>query len=501
MTNRPNIIFILADDMGYGDLGANNPASKIPTPHLDRLATEGMRFTDAHAGSSVCSPSRYNVLTGRYCWRSRLRSGIVWEFDGPMIDEGQPTVASLLKAHSYHTACLGKWHMGWDWPTTDGAQPNETLTFGVREADKRLAMCERIDWQGLVDGSARLGGGPVDRGFDHYFGVDVPNFAPYTWFEDDRLTEAPTQPKPDSLYGNPGPAVAGWSLEPMIPEFTRRAVDYIEGRAGETDPFFLYFPLTSPHSPVVPNEAFRGMSGAGNYGDFVCEVDWVVGQVCAALQRSGQADDTLIIFTSDNGPERRVGDDIGCYERVEAHDHYSMGDLRGMKRDAWEGGHRVPYIARWPGVTPAGSVCEQTIVLGDLMATCAEITGASLAAEAGEDSISALPLLRGEVDAPTRGFTVHHSMTGTFALRQEGWVYIDGHGGDNEEPAVFRQRRGYVADDHPAELYDLGEDLSERRNRWADEPQRVQRMAALLARAKGGDHPSAAHLPDDELTE
>lgn len=495
MSTRPNIIFILADDMGYGDLGANNPSSRIPTPHLDKLASEGLRCTDAHAGSSVCSPSRYNVLTGRYCWRSRLKSGIVWEFDGPMIDPDQLTVAQLLRDQGYHTACLGKWHLGWDWPTTDGSHPNDHVPFGGRAAAERAELEKNIDYTG------RIGGGPIDRGFDTYFGVDVPNFTPYTWFEGDRVTEVPSVPKPADMYGNAGRMVPGWSLEAMIPEFTRRAVELIETRAEEDDPFFLYFPLTSPHSPVVPNAEFVGASGAGPYGDFVVEVDWVVGQITAALERSGQAQDTLLIFTSDNGPEGKTKDDIGCYERVREHEHFSMGELRGMKRDAWEGGHRVPFVARWPGVTPAGLVCEQTIVLGDFVATCAQITGATLQPGQAEDSVGYLSMLQGD-DRPVRDFAVHHSMTGTFALRQDGWVFIDGHGGDNDEPDWFQQARGYGADELPGQLYDLREDLAERRNRYADEPERVARMSQLLDRVRGDQPPSgAAHLPDRQLTE
>ena len=234
----PNIIYILADDLGYGDVGCNNADSKIPTPNLNKLAQQGMRFTDAHAGSSVCTPSRYNILTGRYCWRSRLKQGIVWEWDAPLIDAEQKTVAHLLKEQGYHTACLGKWHLGWNWPLKNGQTPNDYVDFGERQAEARYTLGEQIDYQG------RITGGPVDRGFDTYFGVDVPNFPPYTWFENDRLTTAPTREKPDSLYGNPGLAVPDWELEAMIPEFTRRAVDLIEQQATTETPFFLYFPLT-----------------------------------------------------------------------------------------------------------------------------------------------------------------------------------------------------------------------------------------------------------------
>ncbi len=495
MTN-PNIIYILADDMGYGDAACNNADSKIPTPNLDRLAAQGVRFTDAHAGSSVCTPSRYNILTGRYCWRSRLKRGIVWDWDAPLIEPEQLTVAQLLKDQGYHTTCLGKWHLGWDWPLKDGSHANDTLPFGQFENEARREMNQQIDYAG------RIAGGPIDRGFDRYFGVDVPNFPPYTFFEDDRLTDAPSEEKPEAMYGHSGPAKPGWKLEEMIPVFTERAVELIESRSKEDTPFFLYFPLTSPHSPIVPNNEFKGRSGCGPYGDFVCEVDWVVGQVMDALERSGLAENTLLIFTSDNGPEGRTKDEIGVYERVREHQHYSMGDLRGIKRDAWEGGHRVPFIARWPQVTPAGTVCEQLITLGDLMATCAAITSTKLKADQGEDSVSFLPLLHGD-DAPVRDFAIHHSMSSRFAIRKGDWVFIDSPtGDDNNEPEWFKEERGYTAHDGPGELYHLKEDIGERVNHYAEQPAIVEELSALLTQAKSGSASGGvSRLDDDFLTE
>lgn len=484
--SKPNIIYILADDMGYGDAGCNNPESKIPTPNLDALAAGGMRFTNAHAGSSVCTPSRYNILTGRYCWRSRLKSGIVWHWDASLIEPDQKTVAQLLKEEGYQTQCLGKWHLGWNWPMKNGGHPNDAVPFGAREDGKREAIGNEIDYAG------RIQGGPVDRGFDSYFGVDVPNFPPYTWFENDRLVPVPTVPKPHDMHGWPGIAAENWNLEAMIPEFTRRAVASIEAQATQEKPLFLFLALTSPHSPIVPNKPFKGMSKAGNYGDFVCEVDWVVGQVCDALKRTGQADNTLLIFTSDNGPENRTGDDIGVFQRCLDYGHYSSGKLRGIKRDVWEGGHRVPFIARWPAVTPGGQVCEQLITLGDLMATCADLTGAELGERDAEDSVSILPLLQGRTDVPVREFAVHHSCGGTFAVRKGDWVYIDGPRGGGEEPAWFKKERGYTDHEFPAELFNLKADLIERTNRYADHPEVVLELAALLARVRGSHHPVKA---------
>lgn len=486
---NPNIIYILADDMGYGDVRCNNADGKIPTPNLDRLAQRGMRFTDAHAGSSVCTPSRYNLLTGRYAWRSRLKSGILWPWDGPLIEPDRLTVASFLRDRGYRTACLGKWHLGWNWPTHDGRHPNDTLEFGVANPQvrsKRAAMAKQIDFTG------RIGGGPVDSGFDTYFGVDVPNFPPYAWFDNDRLTEQPTEAKPDTMYGNPGPAVPGWSLERMIPEFTRRAVAMIESDAAPDtgpaqQPLFLYIPLTSPHSPIVPNAQFNGMSGIGSYGDFVCEVDWVVGQIMDALDHAGATENTLLIFASDNGPEDTTHDDAGAYARIRDTGHASMGPLRGIKRDAWEGGHRVPMLAAWPNVIPAASRCDQIVCLGDLVATCADIVGSTLPDGAGEDSVSMLPLLREQVNRPTRDNVVHHSYGGTFAIRQGDWVFIDApSGGDNPEPDDFARSRGHQPHDFPGEVYDLNEDLPQRRNHYAERPDIVEALSRQLAEIRAG---------------
>ena len=486
---EPNIIYILADDMGYGDMGCNNPDCKIPTPNLNRLVEQGMRFTDAHAGSSLCTPSRYNLLTGQYAWRSRLKHGIVWQWDGALIEPGRPTVTGMLREQGYRTACLGKWHLGWDWPTLDGTHPNALLPSGERDIEKRSDF-------GLknIDYTKRIAGGPVDCGFDSYFGVDVPNFPPYTWFEDDHLVDLPTEEKPTAMYGHPGKARPGWKLEQMIPEFTRRAVEFITAQSAapqgdKSTPYFLYFPLTSPHSPIVPNKEFRGKSGVGRYGDFVCEVDSVVGQVMDALERTGTRDNTLLIFTSDNGPEDRTADDEGVYERARQRHHYSMGHLRGIKRDAWEGGHRVPFVASWPALIPRGSRCDQLIGLGDLMATCSELVGVELPEGAGEDSVSMLPLLRGCTDTPVRKFAIHHSASGKFAIRKGDWVFIDvPSGDDNCEPDWFKSERGYTAHECPGELFNLRDDISERRNLYSEHPEVVNELAEILhhARTAGG---------------
>ena len=468
---RPNIIYILADDMGFGDMGCNNPASRIPTPNLDRLAGEGMRFINAHAPTSVCTPSRYAVLTGRYCWRSRLTSGIVWQWDAALLEPDRPTVADVMARAGYRTACIGKWHLGWDWQLTDGSSANDHVEFGLFNVEQRTPVGDLIDY------SKPMKGGPTDHGFESYFGDDVPNFPPYTWFEGDRVQVAPSVPKPQEMFGAPGEMVPDWELEAVMPQLTRRVVDYIE--AADEDPFFLYFPLTAPHTPIVPLDRFRGMSQAGEYGDYVCEVDWCVGQVMEALERTGKAQDTLLVFTSDNGPENPA------YERIREHDHYSMGDLRGIKRDAWEGGHRIPFVARWPAGIEAGSTCAHLTTLGDLMATCAELAGVTVPEGAGEDSVSIAPLLRG--GGPVRSCAIHHSMTGRFAVRRQDWVFIDDvTGGDNKEPDWYRAQRGYVSHEFPGELYDLRSDPGQTTNLYGDRPDMVDELKQVLEAVKAG---------------
>lgn len=482
MTARPNIVYILADDLGYGDIGANNEGSIIPTPNLDRLAAQGTLFTDAHATSSVCTPSRYSILTGRYCWRTPLKDSVLRAWDPPLIEPDRRTVAGLLRRAGYRTACIGKWHLGWEWATRDGRPASLGARLGQPDVEIRRDMEKNIDY------ARPMRGGPVDCGFDSYFGVDVPNFPPYTWFAQDHLLEAPAEQKPAVLFGMPGLMVPGWKHEAMIPEFVRRSEELIASAGPE--PFFLYLALTSPHTPIVPNRRFIGVSGAGLYGDFVCEVDWVVGRVMAALAEKGIADDTLLIFTSDNGPECLAHAAGGAYERARLFGHYSMGRLRGVKRDTWEGGHRVPFVARWPGVTPAAGRCDRLVSLGDLAATCAEITGIRLSGDDAPDSVSMLPLLRGE-ERGGRDSLVHHSHSGRFALRRGKWVFIDAPAGDdnrkNGEPEWFRRERGYAAHRYPGELFDLEQDIAERRNRYGECPAVVAEMSARLREVVGED--------------
>ncbi len=470
---HPNIVFILADDLGYGDLGCYNKDSKIPTPNLDRLAYEGTRFTDAHAPTSVCTPTRYALLTGRFSWRTRLQRGVLGVWDKPLIAPERLTVASLLKQHGYTTAAIGKWHLGMTWPTKDGQPPSS-----------------RTDPMSNVDFTKPVADGPTTHGFDHYFGTAVPNYPPYCFINDDRTVGIPSVPAADGegLFNIPGPMVPGWRLVNILPELTRHAVMWVEGAAKSGKPFFLYLPLTSPHSPVVPAPEFKGRSKAGEYGDFVSQTDWTVGQVLDALQRAGVAENTLVIFTSDNGPEV-VEIKPGAYDRMPHYHHYSMGELRGAKRDAWEGGHRVPFIVRWPGKIKAGAVSDETMCHVDFMATVAALLGAKLPADAAPDSVNVLPVLLGEsLTKPAREATVHHSINGKFAIRQGDWVLIDAPSGNDNgahgEPEFLKAERGYTKHDQPGELFNLRDDLSERRNHYAEQPDIVRDLKALLEKYK-----------------
>ncbi len=470
---KPNIIFILSDDLGYGDVQCNNPKGKIPTPNIDRLAQQGIRFTDAHALSAVCTPTRYSILTGRYAWRTRLRAGVLWQWDAPLIPAEQLTLPALLRTNGYRTAAVGKWHLGLNWPFT-----SEAAAKRCAEGMGDKALVSDIDW------TKPIGGGPVERGFDYFFGVNAPNFSPYAFIENDRIVgAAPNQRVEPSVAGrlceHAGPKQAGFTLKQIAPTMVRKAVEWIDGCARTPEkPFFLYLALTGPHSPIVPNDAFKGKSGIGDYGDFVMEMDDTVGQVVQALGRGGMAENTLVIFTSDNGPEH------WNYEEARDFKHYAMGELRGAKRDTWEGGHRVPFIASWPARIKPGSTSAEVICHVDMMATAAQIVGAKLPADAGQDSVSFLPALLGEKrDTPLREATVHHGGNGNLAIRKGNWVFIDAKTGGSE-PAWFKQERGYETHKFPGELYDLSQDPAERKNLYAEHPEIGKELKMLLEKYK-----------------
>lgn len=486
----PNIVYILADDLGYGDLGCYNSESKIPTPRLDKLALEGTRFTDAHSPSSVCTPTRYALLTGRYAWRTRLQRNVLGPWEKPLIAKDRTTVGSLLQEHGYKTACIGKWHLGLSYATTDGKPPR---------VDPKTSMAN-------IDFTQPIADSPITRGFDHYFGTIVPNYPPYCFIENDRTVGVPTLPMTGSQFNIPGPTVPGWKLEDILPELTNHAVKWIEETTQSKKPFFLYLPLTSPHYPVVPASDFKGTSGAGAYGDFVHQTDWTVGRVLDALERCGVAENTLVIFTSDNGSEITGEVKPGAYDRIQQYAHRSSGNLRGAKRDAWEGGHRVPFIARWPGKIPSGSTCDETICHVDLIATVAAMMNTKLPDNAAEDSVNILPVLLGQsLEHSAREATVHHSARGKFAIRKGDWVLIDAPTGDdngvNGEPNWLKEERSYTQHSFPGELYNLRDDIAQRDNRYADKPELVTELKSLLERyiRDGRSTPGAPQRNDVEI--
>ncbi|MES2697384.1 MAG: sulfatase-like hydrolase/transferase [Verrucomicrobiota bacterium] len=471
-TRRPNVVILYADDMGYGDLAIQNPESKIATPHLDKLAREGMRFTDAHSSSGICTPSRYALLTGRFHWR-KFHS-IVQSFDPSVFAPEETTLPEMLKQQGYRTACIGKWHLGWNWEAIKkpGAKPDPKTGYAPGD----------FDW------TKRIPGGPLDQGFDYYFGDDVPNFPPYTWFENDRVLQAPDSPLvtppavPEGHWeARPGPMLKGWDFFAVMPKLTEKAVEWIGARKGSAEPFFLYMPFTSPHAPIVPTPEFAGKSKAGGYGDFMQQTDDTVGRVLAALEANGLRENTIVIFSADNGPERYA------YDRIGNHQHRSMGPLRGLKRDLWEGGHRVPFIVRWPGVVKAGAVSDALTSQVDIMATLAAVTGAKLASGVAEDSYDQLPVWKSGAPSPRRSI-VHNTVANGYAVRDGQWLFVATKtGAVTRVPPAFEKQQNYKPNPHPAELYDLSKDLGQRNNLYAEQPEKVKELQALLEaiRAKG----------------
>jgi len=471
----PNIVILYADDMGYGDLGVQNPESKIPTPNLDKLASEGMRFTDGHSSSGICTPSRYALLTGQYHWRKF--HDIVNSFGPPVFDEEQLTMPEMLKEKGYATACIGKWHLGWNWNFI--AEPSGTKVQWNREV--KYYLPNEIDWKKPITG------GPLSNGFDYYFGDDVPNFPPYTWIENDHVVTIPTLPlteTPETAEGEwearPGPMAEGWEMDKVMPALTQKVVEFIQNRKGKDEPFFLYFPWTSPHAPIVPTKEFQGSTKAGGYGDYMHQSDWTAGQVLKALEENGFADNTIVIFTADNGPERYA------YDRIRNFQHKSTGDLRGLKRDTWEGGHRVPFVIKWPGVVEAGKVSNEIINQVDIMATLAEVVGFELPNEAAEDSYNLVPLLRGDSEAvDIREATVQNTFEDRYAIRKGDWVLIDSKSGEHSKvPDWFNEQFGYSENQFPGELYNLKDDISQKNNLYGENPGKVAELKALLEKYK-----------------
>ncbi len=470
----PNVIFILADDMGYGDVLCYNPDSKIPTPHMDSLAKQGVRFTDAHSPSAVCTPTRYGIITGRYCWRTWLKSGVVGGYTNPLIEPSRMTVASFLKKRGYTTAFIGKWHLGLGWTRHNGyvgswKDAKAHFDGSWQDGDPEKGM--------NVDFTKPIHGGPTDLGFDYaYYTAACSTIdGPFCYIENNRTVGIPNKPifvdkkKHPDYRPRPGLSAPGFELENVDPTFTKKAIEFIQ-RSKEKNPdqpFFLYLALSAPHAPWLPPAFVQGKSQAGPRGDQVVLVDWCVGETVKALERMRLTDKTLIIVTSDNGPRRGVNG------------QKSAGNLRGYKSHTWEGGHRVPFIARWPGkINP--TTTNEPICLTDLMATCAAILGVELPDNGGQDSYNILPALLGEkLDKPLREAIVSHSVFGVFAIRQGHWKLIL----ENRDSGGWvRPGGGGPKPGRPGQLYNLDEDPAEQNNLFDKHPAIVKRLASLLQR-------------------
>ncbi|MDZ8117207.1 arylsulfatase [Pontiella sp. NLcol2] len=478
---RPNVVILYTDDMGFGDVGANNPESKIPTPNFDRLAAEGMRFTDGHSSSGICTPSRFALLTGMHHWR-RFH-GITQSFTDSVFKPGDFTLAKMFKASGYNTAAIGKWHLGWGFDAIKRANARP-VTVEQDGRKKKAYTPDAFDW------SKPVPRGPLDQGFNYYFGDGTINFAPYCFMENDRVVEPPTVMMNTETFktipeGNwefrPGPMVKGWDPYRVLPTLVDKAVEWI-GKQDKENPFFLYLAFPSPHAPIIPNDEFRGTSQAGPYGDFVCETDAMAGRVLQALEKNGFSENTIVVFTADNGPEKYA------FERYRKYGHWSSGHLRGLKRDVWEGGHRVPFVIKWPGRVQAGAVSDETVSQVDLAATFAAMLDYELKSDEAIDSYDLSPVLDGKVlNTPLRVATVQNTKPQVYALRKGDWVLIDAKSGTHSMPPEwYDEEMGYRRATTPGLLYNLKDDPEQKHNRYEEYPEKVEEMRALLQRYRSG---------------
>jgi arylsulfatase A-like enzyme len=468
---RPNILILLVDDLGIGDPGCYNPSSKIRTPHIDRIAREGMRFTDVHSSSSVCSPTRYAILTGRYAWRGRLKSGVLNGYSRALIEPGRPTIASLLKEHGYTTAAIGKWHLGFQ-------------AFEPRRPEREQP----------VDYAQSLRPGPITQGFETFFGIPASlDMPPYVFVENDHVIEMPTAkvgPSGDAKYARgpfwrAGAAAPSFRHADVLPQLTERAVAFLDRQATSAakEPFLLYLALSGPHTPYLPSARFRGKSGAGDYGDFVETVDASVGKVLSALDRNGLTENTVLIFASDNGARWTP-------EEISQFDHRSNLNNRGQKSDIYDGGHRIPFLVRWPGKIRAGSTSDELGCLVDLMATCAGIAGVPLPENASEDSFDLRPALLEQHHTPIRDALVHQSGSGIFAIRSGQWKLVEGLGsGGFTSPAHIQPRHGQP----DVQLYNLQTDREEQTNAAATHPEIVRALRAKLQQLQSDGRSRPSH--------
>lgn len=477
--SKPNIVYILADDLGYGDISALNADSKIKTPQIDKLTENGMFFRDAHSNSSVCTPTRYGILTGQYAWRSRMKSGVLLGYSPSLIEENTPTVAKFLKKNGYTTACIGKWHLGIDFKLKDGTYHSGEPGVEFTQELKAFNDADQIDF------SAPAKGGPKGAGFEYSYVLPASlDFEPYMYLENNLAVEAPTDSTPGSAldaeiyatgpFWRPGKMAPSFNFVDVLPTFTNKAKEFIASRKDSEKPFFLYFPMNAPHTPWVPDKNFEGTSEIDEYGDYVQEVDNHVGQILEALKTNGLEDNTIVFFASDNGAYWRP-------PFIEKYNHRSNYTFRGMKSDAWEGGHHIPFIVKWPGKIEDGSFSDQTTSLTDFFATVRDLLGAPASGNP-QDSYSLLPILLGKKDTINRAPVIHHSGAGKFAIRDGDWKMIEGLGsGGFSEPKNPKPGPG----DPEGQLYNLKTDPQEQNNLYLSEPEIVEELKAKLKEIRG----------------
>ncbi len=473
--SRPNIIFILADDWGIGDVKTyGGDLCKIETPQMDKLAKDGMKFMDAHSSSSVCTPTRYGVLTGRYNWRSPLKQGVLYGYSPPLIEKGRETVPSFLKKNGYHTAMFGKWHLGMDFPTTDGKP-----AFSKARKPEQLATLCNVNWKGQIKN------GPNSIGFDVFYGISASlDMHPYIWIDNDRFVGECTTIK---AFHRSGPSHKDFEDYDVLPTLATKASEYVRQQSKSGKPFFMYMALNSPHTPISPSKKWKGKSGLGKYYDFVMETDDAIGQVINAVDESGIAKNTLIIVTADNGcspaasrgdPKKMIKFRMGDKDPFDPKKHYASHIYRGHKADIYEGGHRVPYIARWTGKVKAGSKYNHPVCLIDLFATAREIVGGKAIDTQAEDSVSILSVLLGKTTNPVREAIVHHSINGSFSIRKGKWKLLlcPGSGGWSKP----RPPRKNQKTSNKVQLYDLEADPAETKNLDSEHPKVVEELTKLL---------------------
>ncbi len=474
---KPNIVYILCDDLGYGDVKYLNPEGKIATPNMDRLAKAGMSFSDAHSSSAVCSPTRYGIITGRYNWRSSLKNGVLGGYSPRLIEKDRLTAPAFLKQHGYYTACIGKWHLGMDMPLKGGG----------------FAQGYPDEWK--VDYTKPIANGPNAVGFDFYFGISASlDMPPYVFIENDRFAAVPSV---DKTWIRKGPAAKDFEAIDVLPILTKKAVELIAAQGSKAmrgKPFFLYLPLNSPHTPILPAKEWQGKSGLTPYADFVMQTDDTVGKVLDALDQAGLADNTLVFMTSDNGfaPAANLPELL-------AKGHNPNYLFRGHKADIYEGGHHMPFLVRWPGKVKPGTTSDQLICHIDLFATMADILGEKLPDGTAEDSVSILPALLGKADKPLHEAVVHHSVNGSFSIRQGKWKLelCPGSGGWSfPRPGTDDSSKL-----PPVQLFDLSGDIAEKTNLQDKETEIVHRLTKLLEKyvADGRSTPGAPQKNTGEV--